>query len=82
MPYVTNCFQKPRFDYREQWQRTGIEVQPDFCVDDYPELVEVFGGILIKPYARAQPDADLERVYAAIKAMNASPDAPTECAQR
>ena len=51
-------------------------------MDDYPELVEVFGGILIKPYARAQPDADLERVYAAIKAMNASPDAPTECAQR
>jgi len=72
VPYVTDCFQKPRFDYREQWQRTGAEVQPDFCVDDYPEIVEVFSGILIKPYARAQPDADLERVYAAITAANAS----------
>ena len=70
--YVTDCFQKPRFDYREQWLRTGIEVQPDFCVDDYPEIVEVFGGILIKPYPRERPDADLERVYAAIQAASRS----------
>jgi hypothetical protein len=66
--YVTDCFQKPRFDYQAQWQRGGVGVQPDFIVDDYPEIVEAFGGILIKPYARAQPDRDLERVYLAIKA--------------
>src|SRR5579859_1199698 len=66
-PYVTDCFQKPRFDYREQWQQSGIEVQPDFVIDDYPEIVEVFGGILIKPYPNARQDAELERVYAAIK---------------
>src|SRR5262249_26803533 len=75
-PYVTNCFQKPRFDYREQWSRTGIEVEPDFCVDDYPEVVEAFGGILIKPYSMARPDADLERVYAAIR--SASPRPPRD----
>lgn len=68
-PYVTDCFQKPRFDFREQWQRSGIAVQPDFCVDDYPEIVEVFGGILIKPYPQERPaDVDLERVHAAIRA--------------
>src|SRR5690349_17009512 len=67
-PYVTDCFQKPRFDYREQWQRWGIEVQPDFVIDDYPEIVEVFGGILIKPYPRQREDSDLERVHAAIRA--------------
>jgi hypothetical protein len=66
--YVTDCFQKPRFDYTEQWQRSGVDVQPDFIVDDYPEIVEAFGGMLIKPYSRAQPDRDLERVYTAIKA--------------
>ena len=65
--YVTDCFQKPRFDYLEQWRRSGIQVQPDFIVDDYPEIVEAFGGVLIKPYIRAQPDNDLERVYAAIQ---------------
>jgi hypothetical protein len=71
--YVTDCYRKPLFDYREQWSRTGVEVQPDFCVDDYPDIVEAFGGILIRPYYRAQPDADLERVYAAIKAASARP---------
>ena len=70
--YVTDCFQKPRFDYLAQWQRTGVEIQPDFIVDDYPDIVEAFGGILIKPYARAQPDTDLARVYAAIKAASVS----------
>ena len=70
-PYVTGCYQKPRFDYVEQWQRTGSEVQPDFCVDDYPEVVEAFGGVLITPYSQARPDADLERVYAAIRTASA-----------
>jgi FMN phosphatase YigB (HAD superfamily) len=69
--FVTDCYQKPRFDYREQWRRTGIEVQPDFCVDDYPEIVEEFGGVLIKPYPRERPDTELERVYAAIKVFSA-----------
>ena len=72
--YVTDCFQKPRFDYREQWQRTGAGVEPDFCVDDYPEIVEVFGGILIKPYPQERPtDADLERVHAAIRKAAGAP---------
>jgi hypothetical protein len=65
--YVTDCFHKPRDNYREQWLQSGVEVQPDFIVDDYPEIVEVFGGVLIKPYLWAQPDAELERIYAAIK---------------
>ena len=66
--YVSACYQKPLFDYREQWRRSGIEVQVDFCVDDYPDIVEAFGGILVKPYYREMPDSDLERVHAAIKA--------------
>ncbi len=70
--YVTDCYRKPLFDYRQQWLRTGIPVLPDFCVDDYPDIVEAFGGILVKPYSRAQPDADLERVYQAIQSFAAS----------
>jgi hypothetical protein len=70
--FVTDCFRKPLFDYREQWLRTGISVQPDFCVDDYPDIVEAFGGVLIKPYPRARDDADLNRVYEAIQKANAA----------
>jgi hypothetical protein len=69
---VTDCFQKPRFDYRAQWQRSGVDIQPDFVVDDYPEIVEAFGGILIKPYSRSQPDTDLERVRSAIEVAAAA----------
>ena len=65
--YVTDCYQKPRWDYREQLARLGVDVEPDFCVDDYPEIVEVFGGFLIRSYLRERPDADLERVHAAIR---------------
>jgi hypothetical protein len=65
--YVTDCYRKPLFDYRQQWLRTGIDVHPDFCVDDYPDIVEAFGGVLVKPYISARPDADLERVYQAIQ---------------
>ena len=46
--------------------KTGIEVQPDFCVDDYPDIVDAFGGVLIIPYRYARADADMERVYSAI----------------
>jgi hypothetical protein len=67
-PYVTDCFRKPLFDYLEQWRRwSGGAIQPEFCVDDYPDIVEAFGGVLIKPYTAAATDADMERVYAAIQ---------------
>jgi hypothetical protein len=65
--YVTDCYKKPLFDYREQWQKTGIDVQVDFCVDDYPDIVDAFGGMLVIPYRYARPDQELERVYAAIQ---------------
>jgi len=70
--YVTDCYQKPRFDYLEQWRKTGVDVRVDFCVDDYPEIVEVFGGVLIKPYPHEREDIELERVYAAIQAAAAA----------
>jgi hypothetical protein len=66
--YVTDCFRKPLFDYREQWLKTGIDVSVDFCVDDYPDIVEAFGGMLVIPYRYARPDRELERVYTAIQA--------------
>jgi FMN phosphatase YigB (HAD superfamily) len=70
-PYVTDCFRKPLFDYLEQWRRLGAAIQPEFCVDDYPDIVEAFGGVLIKPYTAAATDADMERVYAAIQTASA-----------
>jgi hypothetical protein len=70
--YVSDCFKKPLFDFLDQWRKTGIDVQPDFCVDDYPEIVAAFGGLLVIPYRSEKPaDTDMERVYAAIQQASA-----------
>jgi hydroxymethylpyrimidine pyrophosphatase-like HAD family hydrolase len=53
--------------------RTGDVVQKlvvDLCVDDYPDIVDAFGGMLVIPYRYARPDQELERVYAAIQAAH------------
>jgi hypothetical protein len=71
-PFVTDCFRKPLFDFREQWSLRGVDVQPDFVVDDYPEIVDAFGGVVVKPYSMARADADMQRVYEAILAHAAS----------
>lgn len=65
--YVTDCFKKPLFDYWEQWQNTGNDVPVDFCVDDYPDIVDAFGGLMVIPYRYARPDQEMERVYSAIQ---------------
>jgi phosphoglycolate phosphatase-like HAD superfamily hydrolase len=65
--YVTECFRKPLFDFREQWARRGIDVQPDFVVDDYPEIVDAFGGLVVKPYSMARADSEMQLVYEAIR---------------
>jgi phosphoglycolate phosphatase-like HAD superfamily hydrolase len=66
--YVTDCFRKPLVNPRQAWLQTGIEVQPDFVIDDYPGIVEAFGGVLIKPYPLAAPaDQDMQRVYEVIQ---------------
>jgi FMN phosphatase YigB (HAD superfamily) len=65
--FVTDCFRKPLFDYAEQWRKTGISVQPDFCVDDYPDIVEAFGGYMVIPYRYARADSEMELVYNAIQ---------------
>jgi len=72
-PYVTDCFRKPLINPRQAWQRTGIEVQPDFVIDDSPGIVEAWGGVLIKPFPLGRPDDDMRRVYDAIVAFCADP---------
>jgi hypothetical protein len=72
-PFVTDCFRKPLVNPREVWLQMGMPVLPDFVVDDYPGIVEAFGGVLIRPYPVAAPDDDMKRVYAVIQASAAGP---------
>jgi hypothetical protein len=48
--YVRGVFQKPLHDFDLGLARYRIPAIPDFVVDDYPEIVDHFGGFLIAPY--------------------------------
>ena len=66
--YVSGVYEKPIYDYEERLSLFGITEYPDFIIDDYPEIVRVFGGIKIPWYAGAyKPDDVLPGVYDAIK---------------
>ena len=62
--YVTGVYQKPLSEFEARLNGFGIGVRPDLVVDDYPEIVDAFGGVLVRPYYfRAESDDEMERVY-------------------
>ena len=63
-PYIIDCFVKPTQSYREGLKTLRIPIEPDFCVDDHPELVKELGGEAIKPYFWVdENDKELLRIY-------------------
>ena len=47
---VSGCFPKPLYAYERMLAPLGIDVRPDFAVDDHPHLVHAFGGCVVAPY--------------------------------
>ncbi|MBI2886222.1 MAG: hypothetical protein HYY02_03330 [Chloroflexi bacterium] len=65
--YVADFFEKPLDDHRARLARLGVTVPPDLCVDDHQEIVEVFGGVVVRPYVDPDPlDVEMHRVYTLI----------------
>jgi hypothetical protein len=57
---VSGIYQKPLSDFAAGLTRCGIPVRPEFVIDDYPGIVEFFGGLCIRPYhGGAQADNEL-----------------------
>ena len=66
--YIKGCYVKPLWDHRRRLALLGVDVEPHFVIDDYEEVVEVFGGHTIKPYFRRDPaDQEMARVYEKIR---------------
>lgn len=64
---VVDCFEKPLYQYERMLAPLGINVRPDFVVDDHPHLVHAFGGCVVAPYRRDDPaDREMERVETVI----------------
>lgn len=68
---IKDCYVKPLWDHRRRLSLLGVDVEPHFVIDDYEEVVDVFGGHTIKPYFRRDPaDQEMVRVYEKICAYN------------
>ena len=64
LPYVSGVYLKPTYKARERLAQLGVPLVPDFVVDDYPEIVEDFGGVWVAPYyMRNDSDTQMERIY-------------------
>ena len=64
---VSGVYKKPIYDFVNGLELLKVPHWPDFVIDDYPEIVETFGGVLAKPYFfRSEADDEMEHIYAII----------------
>ena len=49
-PFVSGVYEKPTHHFHERLEELGVPLEPDFVIDDYPEIVAAFGGIWVPPY--------------------------------
>jgi hypothetical protein len=66
-PYVSGVYEKPIHDYVRRLGLFGIECVPDFVIDDYPEIVSVFGGYQVRDfYSKSSDDDEMAQIYRTI----------------
>ena len=62
--YVSGVYEKPTHHFHERLEELGVLFEPEFVIDDYPEVVAAFGGVWVPPYFfKRSPDREMERVY-------------------
>jgi haloacid dehalogenase-like hydrolase len=78
---VTGIYVKPLFEFVAGLVKNGIPVKPDFVIDDYPTIVDHYGGLRIKAYEIADEfDTELLAVPELVAAMARTRSAATESA--
>ena len=66
--YIETCYLKPLSDYKETLIELGVDVMPDFVIDDHSGVPLAFGGVVVRPYyTRNESDEELLRVYEELK---------------
>lgn len=61
--FVSDCYIKPAADHERTLDVQSVPA-PHFVVDDQQDIVGVFGGCRVKPYAeRDSGDTEMRRVY-------------------
>ena len=63
-PYVSGVYEKPTHHFLERLEELGVPFQPEFVIDDYPEVVSAFGGVWVPPYFfKRSFDEEMDRIY-------------------
>lgn len=61
---VSGVYTKPLDRFHARLNELGVPFEPDFVVDDYPEVVAAFGGAWVPPYFfKSKWDDEMEQVY-------------------
>ncbi len=69
---VLDCFWKPLYNHHARLEELGVPCPPDFAVDDHPEIIEVFGGTVVKAAGGYGEDREMWRVYHEITAFHSA----------
>ena len=63
-PLVSGVYEKPTHHFHERLEELGVPFEPDFVIDDYPEVVSAFGGVWVPPYFFKRSVAEeMNRIY-------------------
>ena len=61
---VSGVYEKPTHHFHERLEELGVPFEPEFVIDDYPEVVAAFGGVWVPPYFfKRSFDQEMERIY-------------------
>jgi hypothetical protein len=65
--FVSGVYEKPIQNHLARLDELGVAVMPDFVIDDYSEIVTVFGGYFVTEYYRhREDDSEMENIYTCI----------------
>ena len=77
-PLISGVYEKPTHHFQERLEELGVPFEPDFVIDDYPEVVAAFSGVWVRPYFfKRSVDQEMDRIYqiiADVVATGASED--------
>lgn len=63
-PLVSGVYEKPTHHFHERLNELGVPFEPEFVIDDYPEVVAAFGGVWVPPYFfKRSFDTEMDRIY-------------------
>ena len=63
-PFVSGVYEKPLHRFQERLSEVGVPFEPEFVIDDYPEVVTAFGGVWVPPYYfKRTADQVMDRIY-------------------